>query len=92
MLHGYLELFAEETKTLEDASVTLEIAESETSRTLERIPMTLATPKESTRCRVVAAKANLSKLPPGKYVARAVIAVGLDAVGQVTRAFTIPPR
>ena len=54
--------------------------------------MVLATPKESTRCRIAAAKANVSRLPPGRYVARAVIAVGLDAVGQVTRAFTIAPR
>lgn len=91
-IFGYLELFAEDGKTLESASVTLEIAESETSRVLERIPMTLDTPKESTRARVAAAKANVSRLAPGSYVARAVIAVGLDAVGQVTRPFTIAPR
>ena len=51
--------------------------------------MVLATPQESTRCRMAAAKVEHRRLPPGNYVARAVIAVGLDAVGQVTRAFTI---
>ena len=65
-IHSYLELFADEVATLEDTSVTLEIAESETSKALERIPMTLATPQESTRCRIAAAKANLSRLPPGR--------------------------
>ena len=92
VIHGYLELFADDVRPLEDASVTLEIAPSETAPALERIPMTLATPKETVRCRIAAVKANISRLPPGRYVARAVIAVGLDAVGQVTRAFTIPPR
>ena len=46
-IHSYLELFADEAATLEDTSVTLEIAESETSQALERIPMTLATPRKA---------------------------------------------
>ena len=91
-LHGYLELFADEAKTLDQASVTLEIAPVDSAKALERLPMVLATPKESNRCRVAAVKANLARLPPGDYVANAVIAVGLDEVGRVSRSFRIPPR
>jgi VWFA-related protein len=90
MLHGYLELFAD-VEVLKDTSVTLEIARSESSPALERVPVQLATTKESVRCRVAAARINLASLPPGNYVARAVIAIGLDAVGQVSRPFAIQP-
>jgi VWFA-related protein len=88
-LHGYLELFADSADALNDASVTLEIAQSESSPALERVPVQLATTKESVRCRVASARIDLAKFPPGNYVARAVIAIGLDAVGQVTRPFKI---
>ena len=91
-LHGYLELFADEVTPLDQASVTLEIAPVDSAKALERLPMVLATPKESTRCRVAAVKANLTRLPPGDYVANAVIAVGLDEVGRVSRSFRISPR
>ena len=89
-LHAYIELFAEGV-TLAEASVTLEIAASEASSALERVPMQLGTPKGSDDCRVGSARVDLARLPPGEYVARAVIAVGLDAVGQVIRPFTIAP-
>ena len=88
-LHGYLELFADSAEALNDASVTLEIAQSESSPALERVPVQLATTKESVRCRIASARINLAMFPPGAYVARAVIAIGLDAVGQVTRPFKI---
>lgn len=91
-LHGYLEIFADDAAVLESSSVTLEIAPSEIAPAITRIPMVLATPKETTRCRVAAAKANVAQLPPGSYVARAVIAIGLDEVGHVSRPFTIPAR
>jgi VWFA-related protein len=88
-LHGYLELFSDQAETLDKTSVTLEIAQSGASAVVERIPVALAKTPESVRCRVGAARVNVSKLPPGNYVARAVIAVGLDAVGEVSRPFTI---
>jgi VWFA-related protein len=88
-LHSYLELFADAPETLEKASVTLEIAESDKASALERIPVQLATTKESTRCRIAGARVNIGRFPPGTYVARAVIAVGLDEVGQVSRTFRI---
>lgn len=92
VLHGYLELFADAPETLDQVSVTLEIAESASSPVLERVPVALATPVETTRCRIASARVNLARFPPGDYIARAVIAVGLDAVGEVSRSFTIPPK
>jgi VWFA-related protein len=92
LLHGYLELFADEPETLERASVTLEIVQPDTSAVLERIPVALATTKETVRCRIGAAKVSIAKLPPGNYLARAVIAVGLDAVGEVRRPFRVVAR
>jgi VWFA-related protein len=88
-LHGYIELFADAAEALEQASVTLEIAASETSAALERVPVQLATSTEDVRCRLAPARVDVARLPPGDYVARAVIAVGLDAVGQVSRPFRI---
>jgi VWFA-related protein len=88
-LHGYLELFGDSVATLNDASVTLEIAKTDSSPALARVPVQLGTTKESVRCRIAAARVDLAEFPPGDYVARAVIAIGLDAVGQVTRPFRI---
>jgi VWFA-related protein len=88
-LHGYLELFSDEVEKLERANVTLEIVQSGASAVVERIPVALAKTPESARCRVGAARVNVSRLPAGNYVARAVIAVGLDVVGEVSRPFTI---
>jgi hypothetical protein len=87
-LYGYIELFAA-AETLEGASVTLEIAASEASAALERVPLQLETLSEDVHSRVARGRVNLAGLPAGDYVARAVIAVGFDAVGQLSRPFTI---
>ena len=88
-LHGYLELFADTAASLDQASVTLEIAEGETAPALERVPVQLATTKANSLCRIAAASVHIERFPPGTYVARAVIAVGLNSVGQVSRPFRI---
>jgi VWFA-related protein len=89
VLHGYMELFAETADALKDASVTFEIASATSPAALERVPVELTMAKETTRCRIAAGRVNIAKLPAGDYVARAVIAVGLDAVGEVKRPFKI---
>ena len=89
-LHGYLELFGDTAASLDQASVTLEIAEGDTAPALERVPVQLATTKANSLCRIAAAKVHIERFPPGTYVARAVIAVGLNTVGQVSRPFRIP--
>ena len=88
-LHGYMELFGEDAESLANTSVTLEIARTGSPDALERVPVELRVSKENTRCRIAAGRVNITGFPPGDYVARAVIAVGLDAVGQVTRPFRI---
>jgi hypothetical protein len=92
LLNGYLELFADTPETLDRASVTLEIVRPDTSAVLQRVPVALATTKESVRCRIASARVNISTLPPGSYLARAVVAVGLNAVGEVSRPFTVAAR
>jgi hypothetical protein len=88
-LHGYLELFADAPEPLDLASVTLEVAETQTSVALERATVQLRTPEDDARCRIAGASVNIGKLPPGEYVARAVIAVAGRRVGQVVRPFRI---
>ena len=88
-LHAYLELFGDAAETLANANVTLEIAATASSPALERVPVELRPTKESSLCRIAAARVNIARFPAGDYIARAVIGVGLDAVGQVTRPFRI---
>lgn len=88
-LHAYLELFADRAEAFDRVSVTLEIAATDTSAALTRVPVQLDAPADNPLCRVAPARVDLARLPPGDYVARAVIAVGLDVVGQVTRPFRI---
>jgi VWFA-related protein len=91
-LDGYLELLGTTANALGQASVTLEIAENETAPALERVPVPLVPVKENPLSRVAAVRVNIERFAPGNYVARAVIAVGLESVGQVIRPFTIAPR
>jgi hypothetical protein len=87
---SYLELVGTTAEALADASVTLEIAQNEKAPALERVPVPLVPVKENALSRVAAVRVNIERFAPGNYVARAVIAVGLDSVGQVIRPFTIP--
>jgi VWFA-related protein len=93
-LYSYLELFGETAETFARSSVTLEIQRPDGSAPILRVPVQLDAPKldgECT-CRVAPARVRLSDLPPGDYVARAVIAMGLESVGQVSRPFRIAPK
>jgi VWFA-related protein len=91
-LHAYLELFADRPDSFEGVNVTLEIAPSSEAKALQRVPVPLVTQEEDRRLRVASARLDPERLPPGEYVARAVIAVGFDTVGQVTRPFRVPSR
>jgi VWFA-related protein len=91
-LDGYLELVGATAEALAQASVTLEIAENEKAPALERVPVPLLPVKENPLYRVAAVRVNIERFAPGNYVARAVIAVGLNSVGQVVRPFSIPAR
>jgi VWFA-related protein len=86
-LHAYLELFADAEETLQLASVSLEIARAETSPALERASLLLRRAPDTPLGRTAGGRVDLARLPPGDYVARAVIAVDATTVGQVTRPF-----
>ena len=93
-LYSYIELFGETAEIFSRSSVTLEIQRPDGSAPVLRVPLQLDTPKGEGECtcRVAPARVRLSDLPPGDYVARAVIAMGVDAVGQVSRPFRIASK
>ena len=93
-LYSYIELFGETSEIFSRSSVTLEIQRPDGSAPVLRVPLQLDTPKGEGECtcRVAPARVRLSDLPPGDYVARAVIAMGVDAVGEVSRPFRIAAK
>jgi VWFA-related protein len=89
-LHGYLELRSEASQMLESAAITLEVAQNDTSRALDEAPARFQPQSASAPGRRVAEGAvPIALLPPGEYVARAVVTVAGRKVGQVTRPFRI---
>jgi hypothetical protein len=89
-LYAYMELFADAADVLGKASITLELASAAApSIVVERVPLELQMSKDSNRFRIASGRVNISRTPPGDYIARAVVAVGLDAVGEVSRPFRI---
>jgi len=89
-LYAYMELFADAADALGQASVTLEVASAaDPTSVVERVPLELRLSQEGARFRIASGRVNIARTPPGDYVARAVVAVGLDAVGEVKRAFRV---
>ena len=89
-LHAYLELLSEAPEQLTNANVVIEVARSETGSALESAPARLhAADTASGRRRSVEAGLSIGLLPPGEYVARAVISVGGRKVGHVVRPFRV---
>ncbi|HXW08803.1 MAG TPA: VWA domain-containing protein [Vicinamibacterales bacterium] len=89
-LHGYLELYSDAPEILRDASVTFEVADGETARALDsgvgRSPSASAAARNR---RIVEGSVTIGLLPPGDYVARAVIEIRGRKAGQVVRPFRI---
>ena len=89
-LHAYFELLSEAPEQLTNASVVVEVAQSETGRAIESAPATLqAAEVAEGRRRMAEAGLSIGLLPPGEYVARAVISVSGRKVGHVIRPFRI---
>lgn len=90
VLHGYLELYSDAAAALNNASVVLEIADSEQGRALDSAAARLQPPSPDTPDRRTAeAAVPIALLPPGEYVARAVISIGNQKAGQVVRPFRL---
>ena len=86
-LHGYVELFSEAPEQLKNATVVTEVAQNETARALDSTPARFQL--QGDRRRVAEAGVPIALLPPGDYVARAVVMVGGKKVGQVARPFRV---
>jgi VWFA-related protein len=89
-LHGLLELYSDSPEMLRGATVTMEVAEGEQGRALDSgITRMQEVTGGASSVRVAAGAVPVALLPPGDYVARAVVNVGGRKVGQVTRPFRI---
>jgi VWFA-related protein len=89
-LYTYLELLSEAAEQLTNATVMIEIAHSEAGGAIASAPARLqAAEREGGRRRIAEAGLPIGLLPPGEYVARAVISVSGRQVGQVIRPFRV---
>ena len=89
MLNGYVELYADE-DVLKNATVFFEVAENEQGRALDGAAGRAqpASPDNQKR-RAIEGTVPTALLPPGEYVARAVISADGRRIGQVVRAFRV---
>lgn len=89
-LYAYLELLSEATEQLTNATVVIEVSQSEAGRAIVSAPAPLqAAERAEGRRRIAEAGLPIGLLPPGEYVARAVISVSGRKVGQVIRPFRV---
>ena len=89
VLHAYLELFAEAPAAFARASVAIEVASTPAGPALQTVVARLQTPDTDDHCRAASAAVPLSQLPAGAYVARAVVSLDGQRVGEVLRPFRI---
>jgi hypothetical protein len=90
-LDAYLEIYSEAEEQLKNTTVVVEVAPSEDSRALDSSKATFHT-AEGTGKRTAEASVVIALLPPGEYVARAVVTVFGRKAGQVVRPFRIVRR
>jgi VWFA-related protein len=85
-MHGYLELYSDVTDALSNVGVVFEIAQSEQGRALDGASGKMLPPAaDLPNRRVVEGSVPLALLPPGDYIARAIVSVDGRKVGQLTR-------
>lgn len=89
VLQGYMELYADDEEVLKNATVALEVATNEEGRTLDSSAARVqALPTEANR-RTAEGAVPIALLPPGDYIARAIVSVSGRKVGQVIRPFRV---
>jgi len=86
---GFVELHGSDAASLKGATVSVEVATEDDGPALVSASARLSEPADGAR--TAQGAVSLSLIPPGKYVARAVVSVGGRAVGQVTRPLTVAP-
>jgi predicted TPR repeat methyltransferase len=88
LLQTYLELYSEAPEPLRAATAVVEVAESEEGPPLDSATARFQADSGPGR-RIAEASVPIALLPPGTYVARAVVSAGGRKVGQVTRPFRV---
>lgn len=85
-MHGYIELYSEAPEVLNNATVIFEVAKTAEDRALDGAAGRVSPQKTASPNRkVVEGSIPMALLPPGEYVARAVLSVDGKKVGQVIR-------
>ena len=87
-LAAYLEVYGELPESLEGVQAEIQVARERSGETLVAGPGRLV-PLEAPNRRGVSATVRVGALPPGRYVARAVITRGDEKVGELARTFRI---
>jgi VWFA-related protein len=91
VLHSYVELYSDAEEALKNTTVEMEVAASAEGRPLDHAAARLLSlPGDGPGKRTAEAVVPIALLPPGDYVARAVVNIGGKRAGAVVRPFTIP--
>jgi hypothetical protein len=91
-LHGFVELVSEVPDQLRSATVIFEVAKDENGHALDSAAARIQLIAGGDQRRIAEAGVPIALLPPGEYVARAVISVNGRRVGQLVRPFRISER
>lgn len=86
---AYIELYADESRPLRDATVRVEVVSGESANPLVAVPAELS--RRDARWSIARALVPINDLPPGRYVARAEISIAGKPLKRVVRPFTIAP-
>jgi hypothetical protein len=89
-LAAYMELYADQPETLEATQVKIEVAATDTGLALASAQGRLTSAADP-KSRIVTSVVPVGTLPPGQYVARAIVTRGETKVGELTRPFQITP-
>ena len=88
--HSYIELYGDADEALAKASVVFEVAESDEARAIESAPGRIQRlAGDAPGGRTVEGALTIALLPPGNYVARAVIDLDERKVATISRPFQI---
>lgn len=90
-LGTYTELYTDKPGALGDTRVVFEVADSPDGPTLQSSPGEVRERTDSTMRQVMGA-IPLGALPPGRYIARAIITSGEKTVGKLSRPFEVQAR
>ncbi len=89
LLHGYLEVHSEAAEVLKSATVDIEVASTADGRAIESAAARMVEQPTAAGRRAAEGVVPIALLPAGDYIARAVVTVAGQRLGQVSRPFRI---